>query len=145
LPDLTFFISAAINDRLPVSSDDHAAQIALDCLQFFRRNGEIFVYGYVIMQDHVHRVLRPVAPLTLPKFIRRFKTFVAHQFGKGAIWQKGCWSEVIVNTDMLWNRVRYLNENPVRAGLVTVSTEYRWSSATEYLLDEPPGLIDPVE
>jgi putative transposase len=144
LPDLTFFISTAVNDRLPVFSDDRAAQIALDCLQFFRRQGEIFLYGYVIMPDHLHLVFRPVPPLTLPKFVRRFKTFVAHEIGKGSIWQKGCWSEVIVNTDMLWNRVRYLNDNPVRAGLVAVSTDYCWSSAKEYLLDVPPGLIDSI-
>lgn len=66
-------------------ANERAAQIALDSLQFFRRTKEIALYGYVIMPDHIHLIVKPLAPLTLSKFMRRFKTFIAHSLDRGSI------------------------------------------------------------
>jgi len=143
-PNLIFFVNSALRGRLPLFADDNSAKIVSDSLQFFRRNKRILLYGFVIMPDHIHLLLRPVAPLTLPNFMRRFKNFVAHEIDQGSIWDKGYWSEVVVSEKMFWSRLKYLHLNPVRAGLVAEMCDYLWTSAREWSEDIPRLLTDEI-
>ncbi len=81
--DLTFFVNAALWHRQPIFADPRAAQIAMDSLQHLRQSGEIWLYGFVIMPGHVHLLVHPLPPQTLPKIMRRFKTWVAHELEQG--------------------------------------------------------------
>ena len=144
ISDLTFFVTASLRDRQLLFADDAAAKIVLDSLQFFRAHGEIELYGYVIMPDHVHFVVRPVSPLTLPNMMRRFKTYTAHTIGAGAIWEDGYHSEVLTHAGIVKQKLNYIHENPVRQKLATKAENFRWSSAGAYTRGEPFELLDYV-
>jgi putative transposase len=142
LSDVTFFVTASLLRRSPIFGQTKAAQIALDSLQFFRKRGEIILYGYVIMPDHVHFVARILVPHTLPDIMRRFKNFVAHELSKGPIWEKGYISAAIPNEIVYAQKLNYLHYNPVKAGLVTEAEQFEFSSAKEYSKGEPYQTID---
>lgn len=143
VPDLVFFITAGLRNRLPLFSNPKAAQIVVDSFQFFRENGGVEFYGFVVMPDHVHIVLKTKAPLTISQFVKRMKTHIAHSLGKGPIWEKGYWSEVIEGEVFMRQKLVYIHENPVRAGLVVSAEESLWSSAKEYFCKSTSDVIDP--
>lgn len=143
--DQIYFVSAAMRGRIPVFANGAAAQIALNALQFYRARKDIQLFGYIIMPDHIHLVLSPVAPLILPDFMRRYKNYLAHELALGSIWDKGYWSEVVVNEMMFWSRLKYLHENPLRKGLADRMADYPWTSALAYEKDELAYLIDRIQ
>jgi putative transposase len=140
--DMTFFVTARLNTARPLLGDAGAGQLILDTLNFYRQRGEIECYGFVVMPDHVHLITKVHAPITLPWWMNRFKSYVARQLGKGPIWQRGYWSEVVPSISLLEQRLRSIHENPVRAGLVREAAEYLWSSARDYYLEAASERID---
>ena len=100
------------------------------------------LHGYVVMPDHIHLLLRPLAPATISDVMRRLKSFTAHEIGQGRIWSEGFWSELVPNDKSLFQKLTYIHNNPLRAGLARQPHEYLWSSACEYLKSEMNGLID---
>lgn len=143
LTDNTFFVSAALKDRCPLFADEHAAKIVLGSWQFFRRRGEIDLYGFVVMPDHVHLILRVFPPLTVSAFMRRFKDYVAHALARGPIWDKGYWSEIMTSESMLIEKLEYIHANPVRRRLTENMADYPWSSAGDYFTDCETKRVDP--
>jgi len=132
VPDTTFFVTARLNATQAKLNENDAAQLILDTLSFYRRRGEIEVYGFVVMPDHVHLVVKILPPVILPRWMNRFKSYIARGLGKGPIWQRGYWSEVVSGIPFLEEKLRYIHENPVRAGLVQDTADYPWSSARDY-------------
>ena len=121
-------------NREQLFADYRVAKIVHDSLQFFSERKEIRVFAYVIMPDHFHIVLELNAPLILPTWVRRFKTFTAHEIAGGkSIWMTSCWSELVVTEDFFYQKLEYIHKNPVRAGLCEQDEAYHWSSAREYL------------
>jgi putative transposase len=137
LTNQAFFVTAALLDHAPVFAEARAAQIAFDTLQFFRSRREIDLHGYVIMPDHIHAIVNLRAPLMLPDFMRRFKSYVARQVGQGAIWQHGYWSQAVPNEQILVEKLTYMLRNPVRKRLVERPEDYEWSSAKDQSRDVP--------
>ena len=104
--------------------------------------------GYCLMTNHVHLVAVPARADSLPVWLRdvhgRYATYLnARQGASGHVWQGRYFSCPLDGTH-LWAALRYVERNPVRAGMVTHAHAYVWSSAavhgagaadTEALLD----------
>ena len=144
LSDETFFVTTSLEPRRPLFADSGAAQLILNTWDFYRKRGEINLYCFVVMPDHVHFIVKVNSPLTISGFMRRFKDFVAHELEQGPIWEKGFWSEGIPSGRAFYQKLSYIHRNPAVAGLVTEESEYEWSSARDYLMDESPR-IDPLD
>ncbi len=142
LSEVSFFVTAHLGIKEPLFADARNAQIVLDSLQFFRSRGEISMYCFVIMPDHVHAVIKPHSPATISGIMRRFKTYVAHEIGWGSIWGESFWSEGITDERTYREKASYVHNNPVKAGLVARPQDYRFSSAKEIFDDKPYELID---
>ena len=89
--------------------------------------------AFVVMPNHVHILAAP--SVTLPKLTRSLKGITAKRANAilgltgYSFWQEESYDH-LVRSEREFERVRnYIEENPVRAGLVNVASEYRWSSA----------------
>jgi REP element-mobilizing transposase RayT len=130
-------------------------QIILDSLRYLRSNEELTLFGFVIMENHLH--LLASSP-HLPNVIARFKSFT----GKGIIallnkkgeegilqqlryakkrhkvdrdyqlWQEGNHPVLVSNEDMMRQKLEYIHHNPVRRGYVDHPIHWRYSSARNY-------------
>ena len=127
-----FFVTMATLGRLPRFTEPAAAEVLVGSLQYFRERKELELYAYTIMPEHIHALLRPLPPLLLSAWIRRFKTYTTFALGREPLWQTGCWTKVIDSHDMLLQKLSYIHSNPVRRELCEDPTTYRWSSAREY-------------
>ncbi|MCC6477368.1 transposase [bacterium] len=140
--DTTFFVTAVIENRVEIFREPEHAQAFLSTLQHFRKSGEIGLYGYVVMPDHVHFICKVKGEMTISDFVKRVKTFTSRGFGKHVHWESGFWSEIITSEKALLQKLHYIHANPVRAGLVEFARDYLWSSAIEYQSKLTSELLD---
>jgi putative transposase len=100
------------------------------------------ILGFCLMPNHFHLVLQPVTPDALSPFMQWWLTshvrrYHRHYRGHGHVWQGRFKSFPIQQDGHLLTVLRYVLRNPVRAGLVTHTSEWLWSSL------QHPALIEP--
>jgi putative transposase len=99
------------------------------------------------MTNHVHLLVTPNTPDAISKMIqfvgRHYVPYVNYTYGKsGTLWEgrhKGC---VVASDTYLFTCMRYIELNPVRAGMVAKPVDYRWSSFRGNATDQTDSLID---
>ena len=112
-----------------------ARGIALDCC--LKQNGNKFdLHAAVVMPDHVHLIYSPLRredgwSFDLPDIMKTIKGTSARQINvalkrSGPVWQEEFFDHVLRSNDSLVERVDYVCQNPVRAGLVRTQAEYSW-------------------
>ena len=100
--------------------------------EYAGRHG-VTLWAYRLMTNHVHIVAVPEREDSLARALRDAHTVYAMHFNKrtrvsGHVWQ-GRFYSCPLDEAHLWAAVRYVERNPVRAGLVERAETYRWSSA----------------
>ncbi|MCX7002081.1 MAG: hypothetical protein NTV22_02265, partial [bacterium] len=64
----------------------------------------------------------------------------SHEALRSRVWQREYWDRFIRNEQHLTTIIKYIHENPVKAGLVTSAEEWRWSSAYPGSARLQPGI-----
>ncbi len=144
------FITIVAKDRLPVFQTDAIKLVTCNALDEARNSGGFLLFAYVIMPDHVHLltnqpntsadVLRYIKGITARRVIDYLKENnyesslnKLRQAGKRghsySLWQQEKNVLSVFSESMLMQKVNYVHQNPVRAGLAERDVDYRWSSA----------------
>ena len=95
--------------------------------------------AWVVMPNHVHALLEPLAGWTVAKIVASWKKFAASKIcdhhqrtgdgPKPPIWHREYWDRYIRNEEHLAQAIDYIHLNPVKAGLVATPAAWPWSSA----------------
>lgn len=94
---------------------------------------KIAVHAFVLMTNHIHLLITPPDGESVSRFMqfigRRYVPYINHKYGKsGSIWE-GRYKASLVQAEAYFLTVmRYIELNPVRAGMVESPSHYRWSS-----------------
>lgn len=101
---------------------------------------DLSLLGYCLMSNHLHLVAIPRKLDSMALALRhthgRYAAYLnARQQATGHVWQ-GRYYSCPLDTSHLWAALRYTECNPVRAGLVTTSETYAWSSAAAHCQGE---------
>ena len=115
--------------------DDYVAYIRL--MAEAKINAQVDVWAYCLMPNHVHLVVTPETVTGLREFFgeahRRYTRRINFREGwLGYLWQ-GRFQSFVMDEQYLLAAVRYVEMNPVRAGLTRTASEWRWSSASAHL------------
>ena len=162
-PDKPHFMTCTVMEWLPVFTRPETVQIILDCWQYQRENEGFKLYGFVVLENHLHFIAQ--AP-RLDKCVSSFKSFTARKlidylqahhveqilkrlrFSKRAhkfdreyqFWQEGAHAEMVFSDDIMREKLKYIHENPVKRGYVNRAEYWRCSSASYY--EGLGGVID---
>lgn len=163
-----YFLTITIVDWLPVFVGTAPCEIALESLLFCRKEKELRLYAYVLMDNHVHLVAeapdltgcvqslkRHTARALINWAVSTKKDWLLHQFAycrkaykhnsQYQVWQEGAHPQLIQGDAMLRQKRVYIHNNPVRRGYVDVPEHWRYSSARNYELGDHTVLeIDPL-
>lgn len=146
-PGVFFHIIVRGNNRENVFRDHSDYVRYLQKFSFFCREGDITLYAYCLMPNHIHLLLE-MGEVSLSKVLQRFHTWYTQYFNRrygrvGHLFQ-GRYKAIVCDKDAyLLELVRYIHLNPVRAGLVDSPEEYPWSSHRVYLSIDRSEVIDP--
>ena len=115
--------------------DDYTAYLEL-MADWCREEG-VEVWGYCLMPNHVHLIAVPATEQSLRRGIgeahRRYTRRINfREKWRGYLWQ-GRFASFVMDEPYLLAAARYVELNPVRAGLVLNAAEWPWSSAKSHL------------
>jgi REP element-mobilizing transposase RayT len=162
------FITSTVVDWIDVFTRQSYKNVIIECLDFCIKKKGMLLYGYVIMSNHIHLIIQSKEG-KLSDLLRDFKKFTAknilekiqtepesrrewmlERFKKSTethirnknyqFWQYGNHAEEIYSGKFMWSKLDYIHLNPVRAGIVEKASQYRYSSASNYVHEE--GLLD---
>src|SRR5688500_13119076 len=108
----------------------------LSYLHLLAEHGRAFacaVHAYVLMSNHVHVLLTPDdgrgVSLLMKNVAQRYAQYVNRWHERtGALWEGRFKARVVTDDAYLLACHRYIELNPVRAGMVAHPSEYAWSS-----------------
>jgi len=148
LPDVPVHMIIRGNSRQPVfaEDDDYFAY-----RNWMRESGEIHecrIHAYVLMTNHIHVLLSSGEPTNISRFSqaigRKYVPYFNHKYGKsGTLWEGRFKASSIDSEHYLLACYRYIEMNPVRAGMVSDCKDYQWSSYHANALGEYDALITP--
>jgi putative transposase len=121
------------NGGATVFHKDADYQAFLDLLADAKARYPIKILGFCLMPNHFHLVLQPSTPNAISAFMQWWLTshvrrYHRHYRSHGHVWQGRFKSFPIQQDGHFLTVLRYILRNPVRAGLVTHTHEWHWSS-----------------
>ena len=125
LPDSIYFIT--YNFKNGILSDD---EILLTKNHLVEGDNKFYdLYCAVVMNTHVHVILKPMNDYSLSDIMKGIKGVSANRINKlrktkGSIWQDESMDRIIRSEDELNQKILYMYNNPIKAGLTEDTTKY---------------------
>jgi putative transposase len=135
-----YFLTFCTHDRRPIFTDARLVDlVSAQILRAAATEGfEIIAYCY--MSDHLHLLVEGVAEDSdLRRFVKRAKQFSGYYYSQRTgerLWQRYGYEHALRNEESTCGVVKYMLENPVRAGLVQRVTEYPHIGSGKYTRSE---------
>jgi putative transposase len=157
------FLTATVNNWLPIFTRPETMNIVLDSWRYLQQTSHFEIFGYVILENHLHLVARSE---DLKPDVQRFKSYTAKEIlaylqaenatrllrqlellkrphkteSTYQVWEEGSHPQIISSEEVLRQKLEYIHQNPVKRGYVDLAEHWRYSSARNYAGQE--GLID---
>jgi putative transposase len=147
LPAVPHHITQRGNNRQDVFFVDDDRLAYLKVLQRQSARYGLKIVGYCLMTNHVHLIVVPEHADSLAKAIGRTHWLYAQYVNKlhgrsGHLWQNRFYSNGMDDSHCLL-AMRYVERNPLRAGICRIAARYRWSSAAAHCGEKDGiGLLD---
>jgi putative transposase len=120
----------------------------LEWLEEYAQISTCKIHAYVLMTNHVHLLLTPESTHSagdlMKRLGQRYVQYINRTYRRsGTLWEGRFRSCMTQEEDYLLSCYRYIELNPVRAGIVEHPADYRWSSYRVNAQGEASGIIDP--
>jgi putative transposase len=134
--DVAHHVTQRGNGRQYILASDAERLVYLDLLRWVVQGHELSVLGYCLMSNHVHLVVVPRRAEDLAEALQRAHGRYASYWNvshasSGHVWQ-GRFYSCPMDPGHLWTALRYVELNPVRAGLAGEAAAWPWSSAAAH-------------
>ncbi len=114
--------------------------VFLEKIRKYKKISGYKVFSYCLMSNHIHLLMKEETESLSTAFRRIGASYVYWynwKYGRvGHLFQDRYKSEVVENDAYLLTVMRYIHQNPVKAGIVKDMQEYPWSSYHEYSLQK---------
>ena len=124
------------NRRQNIFFSDADRVAFLDWLRGYCAENQVQIIAYCLMTNHTHLVAVPGSEEGFERTFRPLHTRYAMRVNRrlksnGHVWQ-GRYFASVLDESYFWSAIRYIERNPVRAGIVAKAERYRWSSAAAH-------------
>jgi putative transposase len=152
-----YFFTATILEWKHLLKPDNLKEIVLSSLRYLVNENKVEVFVFVIMSNHIHLIWRMQNDVEKIKIQQSFMKYTAQKilqvlrndhpqvlshFFVGAkdrkyqIWERNALSIEIHSNETMMQKLQYIHQNPVKAGLVINEIDYKYSSALMYQSDK---------
>ena len=120
------------NYRQNVFEDDEDRGVYMRYFMEYKKKFGVQLFAYCLMDNHVHFVVEPSTENGLARLFSMTHMRYSHYFNKkkgarGHLWQ-GRFFSCPLDVEHLYEAIRYVELNPVRAGIVSRIDSFDWSS-----------------
>lgn len=148
LPNVPLHIIQRGNNRQACFFADEDARFYLDWLREHAGKTGCRIHAYVLMTNHVHLLLSASTPdgagALMKALGQRYVQYINRTYRRsGTLWEGRFRSCLTQEDSYLLACQRYIELNPVRAGMVDHPAEFRWSSYRANAQGEPDAVIEP--
>ncbi|TSJ43945.1 transposase [Mucilaginibacter corticis] len=166
-----FFVTFTIVDWVDIFTRPAYKQLIIDSLAYCQQHKRLELYAYCLMTNHLHLLVSAQQPVILSDIIRDFKKhtnkkiiqliqtenesrrdWILYRFQYHAkynnriqdykVWQDGYHGIACDRIEILVQKLNYIHDNPVTAGIVLEPEHYIYSSAANYAGED--GIIDVI-
>ena len=160
-----YFLTFQIVGWIDIFTRKEYKEVVAESIRYCQLHKGLNLYAYVIMSNHIH-ILANSECRDLSGFVRDFKRFTSQKFfeimesdvesrrdwmkmvveyhgrykknQERQIWTHENHSECIYSQKLIEQKMAYIHENPVKAGIVAKPEDYLYSSARNYADMEGP-------
>lgn len=134
------------NNRQACFFQDSDYLFYLECLRDASDKHGCEIHAYVLMTNHVHVLAAPHIPAGISRMIqsvgRRYVQYINWAYKRtGTLWEGRYKASLIESERYFLSCCRYIEDNPVRAGIVTNPGEYRWSSYRHHVGEHEDNVV----
>ena len=147
-----FFTATNLEWKNLLQTDEYK-DIVIEGMRFIVRDKRVIIYGFVIMHNHMHIIWQMQAGMKRENVQRDFLKHIAQKIHEDMLrnkrkdlsdylvnakdrkyqfWERNSLSVDIWSEKVLVQKLKYIHENPVRAGLCQNAEKYKYSSASLY-------------
>jgi REP element-mobilizing transposase RayT len=150
-----YFITLTVQHWVDVFSRLDYRIIIVESLEYCQSNKGLEIFAWVIMSNHLHLIVRAVEGFSIEDIMRDFKKFTSKEIVKAIaeniqesrrewllrcfkdggnirFWQEGNHPIELWSNEVIAEKLNYIHQNPVCAGIVFQPHEYVYSSAVDY-------------
>jgi len=147
LPGIPSHIVQRGNNRAACFFADMDYQFYLECLNDAVRRYRVALHAYVLMTNHVHLLMTPTSPSGISNVMqsvgRRYVQYINQTYRRtGTLWEGRHKASLVDADNYLLKCYRYIEMNPVAAGMVPAPADYAWSSYSYHALGKTQPLIE---
>ncbi len=148
VPDLSVHIVQRGHDRQPCFFEDADYAAYLTYLDEFATKVACSVHAYCLMTNHVHLLVTPHAAESCARLMKNVGQHHVQRINSrrkrtGTLWEGRFYSCPVTTERYLLACYRYIELNPLRAGMVSHPAEYGWSSYRVNAGGKRDGLLTP--
>ncbi len=120
----------------------------LSCLKEYSAKSDVDIHSWVLMTNHIHLLCTPNKEVAVSKMMQDVGRLYVRYFNKtykrsGTLWEGRFKSSLVQSEHYLLSVYRYIELNPVRAGMVHDPADYEYSSYRSNALGKSDGLCTP--
>ena len=136
------------NNREPIFYQDEDYQFYIEKLIDACKKHDCVLHAYVLMTNHVHLLITPNSEEGIGKVMQMIGRYYVQYFNHtykrtGTLWE-GRYKATLIDSDQyLFTCMRYIELNPVRAGMVSRPRDYPWSSYHYNALGKSDDAVTP--
>ena len=156
LEDYAQFVTVTALDWKPILKAKYHKEIIIDSLRFLVENNRIYLYAFVIMDNHFHLIWQIRSNHSAETVQRDFLKYTAQQIKfslaqnepgllkemetnstdrRYQFWKRNSLSVPLYSPSVFQQKLDYIHQNPVKAGLCATPWGYYFSSASFYFLN----------
>jgi len=133
VPDVCLHVYQRGNNRAPCFVRPSDYRVYLRYLRVYAAQYGCAIHAYCLMTNHIHLLITPRAPNSCAQLMKHLgqcyvQTFNMAHKRTGTLWEGRFHSCLVPTESYVLTCYRYIELNPVRAGMVSAAGEYPWSS-----------------
>jgi len=154
-----YFVTTTVRNFTKVFVEEKYCDVLIGNIKHYQKKYNFLILGYVIMPSHLHWIVKTEPTFgTISDIMRDIKKYTAWDilqilekeksrllkiFRKNVksgqnqqFWIHRFDDQVIRSNRMFWTKLKYIHNNPVKAGIVTRAVDYKYSSARNYVYED---------
>jgi putative transposase len=158
LPSALHFVTGNIAGRLPVFEQAACCCAFIEVCSTLREQWPFKLIAYVVLPDHMHLIVNPkdgrirelvgalksLSARCIMGASERFSLLRNKPDMDGSthqVWQEGFKALPLWSDWLIWQKINYIHNNPIKSGLVRSAGDYRWSSFCSFYF----GACEPIK